>query len=324
MASFESIQNSIRPELDRLNELIRISLSSDNALMQQVTERYLRTSGKQVRPMMVLLSAKLFGEVNHDAMLSAAAVELLHNASLIHDDVVDNSKMRRNSPTVNAIWDNHVAVLVGDFFLSTAMLKANETRNIAIIDLLSALGKQLSLGELEQIYNAHTHTISEEAYFSVIRQKTASLFVTCANMGCLAAGVGEAETAAVASFAELFGLCFQIRDDIFDYFTDGKVGKPTGNDLREGKMTLPLIHSLISHKDTQNKEMLALASKEPLSDDEISILTGYAVATGGIDYAYDTMARLRDEARSCLAPLPDSPAKSAMLSLLDLIISRDY
>lgn len=324
MASFESIQNIIRPELERLNKLISTSLSSDNALMRQVTEKYLRTTGKQVRPMMVLLSAKLFGEVNHDAMLSAAAVELLHNASLIHDDVVDNSKMRRNSPTVNAIWDNHVAVLVGDFFLSTAMLKANETRNLAIIDLLSDLGKQLSLGELEQIYNAHNHTLSEEAYFSVIRQKTASLFVTCASMGCLAANADAATTAMVTRFAELFGLCFQIRDDIFDYFSDDKVGKPTGNDLREGKMTLPLIHSLISGSGPQNDAMLRLAEKDILSDDEILTLTNYAVANGGIDYAYDTMVRLRDKARDCIAQLPSSPAKSALLDLLDIIISRDY
>ncbi len=324
MASFESIQNIIRPELDRLNRLIRNSLSSDNALMRQVTERYLRTTGKQVRPMMVLLSAKLFGEANHTAMLSAAAVELLHNASLIHDDVVDNSKMRRNAPTVNAVWDNHVAVLVGDFFLSTAMIKANETRDIAIIDLLSDLGKQLSLGELEQIYNAHTHTLSEDAYFSVIRQKTASLFVTCASMGCIAAGADEASTARVIHFAELFGLCFQIRDDIFDYFTDDKVGKPTGNDLREGKMTLPLIHSLISGTGPENESMRSLAAKDILSDDEISRLTAYAVACGGIDYAYDTMARLRDEARGCLAPLPATPARAALLDLLDIIIARDY
>ncbi len=293
-------------------------------MMNQVIESFLRNKGKQLRPVILLLTAKMFGDINDSAIAAASAVEILHNASLIHDDVVDNSMIRRNSPSINAVWDNHVAVLVGDFFLSTAMIKANETRDIAIIDLLSDLGKQLSLGELEQIYNAHTHTLSEDAYFSVIRQKTASLFVTCANMGCIAAGADKDSTARVTRFAELFGLCFQIRDDIFDYFADDKVGKPTGNDLREGKMTLPLIHSLICGSGPENEAMLALAAKDILSDDEISRLTAYAVACGGIDYAYDTMARLRDEARECLAPLPPTAARAALLDLLDIIIARDY
>ncbi|MDE6309864.1 MAG: polyprenyl synthetase family protein, partial [Muribaculaceae bacterium] len=240
------IQQAIAPELAKLNECIGRELQSSNALMNQVVDNYLKSKGKQIRPIMVILSAKMYGGTNEHVINAAAAVELLHNASLIHDDVVDDSKTRRSRPTVNAVWDNHIAVLVGDFFVSTSLHLAISTGDIRIIDSLSRLGRLLSLGEIDQIYNARYHRVEEEAYFEVITRKTASLFMSCVEMGAYAAGASDHEVKRIRQFALLLGQAFQIKDDIFDYFIDTAVGKPTGNDLREGKITLPLIHALTS------------------------------------------------------------------------------
>lgn len=247
MTTLESIKEVIAPDLARINNLIRSSLASDNRLMDTVIDSYLTTKGKQIRPIIVMLCARMFGPVTDRVLDAAAAVELLHNASLIHDDVVDESKLRRNKPTVNAVWDNHIAVLVGDFFVSNALQRAIATGDIRIIEAIGRLGKLLSLGEIDQIYNARRHTLTEDAYFKIIDCKTASLFVACARVGCCAVDADDDSAEKLAEIARLLGLCFQIRDDIFDYYEADKVGKPTGNDLREGKITLPLLHLSLIH-----------------------------------------------------------------------------
>ncbi len=272
MASLESILHIISPELSLLNDKIREKLTTSNPMMNQVIESFLRNKGKQLRPIILLLTARMFGDINDSAIAAASAVELLHNASLIHDDVVDNSMMRRNAPSINAIWDNHIAVLIGDFFVSTAMQQAISTGNVEIIDSLCMLGRLLSIGELDQIYNARFHQLSEEAYFNIIYNKTASLFVTCAKMGCHSAGVDGERLDAMVRFAGKLGLCFQLRDDIFDYYSDEKVGKPTGNDLKEGKITLPLLYALHDTSLPAHEEMEALSRKPELSDQEIRTL----------------------------------------------------
>ena len=324
MTALASIQDSIHTELEALNARILAQLSTDNPLMDTVVSTYLRTKGKQIRPIVVILCAKMFGEVTDRTLDAAAAVELLHNASLIHDDVVDNSKMRRNVPTINSVWDNHIAVLVGDFFVSSAMQRAIATGDVRIIDSLCYLGKQLSLGELDQIYNARYHKLTEEAYFRIISYKTASLFVACGKMGCYAVGVDDERVDKVSRFAELLGLCFQMRDDIFDYYESGKVGKPTGNDLREGKITLPLLHVLTRADLPGHEDMLALSQKEQLTDAEIGTLMAYARDMGGIEYALGRMRELRAEAAAILAELPGSVASEALMSIFDYIIDRDF
>ncbi len=244
MSPLESIKASLDPELTRLNELIHEQLSTDNPLMTDIIEGYLRSKGKQIRPLVVMLSARLFGQIDDKVLSAAAAVELLHNASLIHDDVVDESKLRRGIPTINALWDNHIAVLIGDYFVSAALHRAIATADMDIVSTVGRLGTLLSLGEIDQIYNTREHELSEEAYYRIINFKTASLFVACARVGCYATGAPARQADTLAEVAELLGLCFQIRDDVFDYFPADKVGKPTGNDLREGKVTLPLLHAL--------------------------------------------------------------------------------
>lgn len=323
MTTLESIQKSISPELKMLNERIVDALSTSNQLMNEVVETYLKTKGKQIRPILVMLSAKMFGSIDENVISAAAAVEMLHNASLIHDDVIDETKERRNNPTINCIWDNHIAVLVGDYFVSAALQQAISTQDPRIIAALSQLGAILSLGEIDQIYNAQSHILSEEAYFNVIKAKTASLFVACVAMGGYAVKASDAEIEKLKQFTNLLGLCFQIRDDVFDYFEDKKVGKPTGNDLREGKITLPLLHVLLNESLPLHKEMLALSHKDNLTTEEIATLINYAKNNGGIEYAYEKMTELRNRAVEIIEQLPDNEAREAFIAILDYIIARD-
>ena len=326
MTTLESIQQSIAPDLERLHRQIEEQLKTDNPLMHSVITNYLRTKGKLIRPIIVILSSRLFGGVSERVIAAAASVELLHNASLIHDDVVDRADTRRGRPTVNATWDNHIAVLVGDFFVSSAMQQAISTGDVRIIDALCHLGKLLSLGELDQIYNARYHNLSEEAYFKTINYKTASLFVACSRMGCYAQDVDDERCERLSRFAETLGLCFQIRDDVFDYYddADGCVGKHTGNDLREGKITLPLLHVLLDSGAPEHERMLGLAMKEELTEDEIATLMRYARDNGGIDYAYAVMGRMREEAVKLLEPFGDTAETRALASLFDYIIARRH
>ena len=323
MTTLESIQKSISPELKMLNERIVGALSTSNKLMNEVVETYLKTKGKQIRPILVMLSAKMFGTIDENVISAAAAVEMLHNASLIHDDVIDETKERRNNPTINCIWDNHIAVLVGDYFVSAALQQAISTQDPRIIVALSQLGAILSLGEIDQIYNAQSHVLSEEAYFNVIKAKTASLFVACVAMGGYAVKASDDEIEKLKQFTNLLGLCFQIRDDVFDYFEDKKVGKPTGNDLREGKITLPLLHVLLNESLPLHEEMLDLSHKDNLTTEEIAMLINYAKNNGGIEYAYEKMTELRNQAVKIIEQLPDNEARESFIAILDYIIARD-
>lgn len=324
MTTFQAIQHALAPELEQLNNLIGATLSSPNALMNKVIANYLERKGKQIRPIMVLLSARLLGEVNDKVIKGAVAVELLHNASLIHDDVVDDTRVRRDAATINGIWDNHLAVLIGDFFLSNSLRLAAETSDLRIVGSIASLGRLLSIGELDEIYTARFNNFDEKAYFEIIYRKTASLFVSCAEVGAYAAGADDAaKIDALREFARLLGLCFQIRDDIFDYYDNADIGKPTGNDLREGKITLPLLHALLTGEGTLHSEMVELAHREQLTPDEITQLIDYAHCCGGIDYAHATMQRLRDQACDILcANFPDTPARTSFIALLDFIIAR--
>ncbi|MDE6644205.1 MAG: polyprenyl synthetase family protein [Muribaculaceae bacterium] len=324
MKNISSIQASIAPELKRLNDRIADTLHSSNPLMNRVIDNYLQTKGKQIRPILVILSAKMFGSVDENVISAASAVELLHNASLIHDDVVDETKLRRNSPTINGLWDNHIAVLVGDFFVSSSLAQALLTDDMRIIGAIASLGKLLSLGEIDQIYNARYHNLDEAAYFETIYRKTASLFVACIEVGAYAVNAPENLIEAMRIYANQLGLCFQIRDDIFDYFDDEKnIGKPTGNDLREGKITLPLLHVLLDPSAPDHEEMNELAMKDNLTTDEINRLIAYARNNGGIDYAYSVMENLREKALAPLASFPPSETLDALRDIFDFVIARD-
>ena len=322
MHQFDEILNRLKPELDDMNSLIRESLATPNQLMNQVVTQYLAVNGKQIRPVLVMLSAKFFGGVGMETLHAAAALEMLHNASLIHDDVVDETSLRRGAPTVNAVWGNHMAVLVGDFFVSNALAAGIRTGNLKVISALSDLGKELSLGEVDQICNVREHHLDEQSYIDMIRKKTASLFMNCVKMGAETSGASPEQYGPLVRYAELLGLCFQIRDDIFDYFDDESIGKPTGNDLREGKVTLPLLHALAAAPEEIAAPMRALIMRGDLSTDEIQSLVDFAVANGGIDYAYAYMRRLQSEADSLLDRYPDSEWRRSFADLFAFIIDR--
>lgn len=325
MTNFDEIRDLISSDLERLQKIIKQSLSSNSPLLNKIVDKYLETKGKQIRPIIVVLSAKFFGaEVSDGVLCGAASVELLHNASLIHDDVIDETKQRRGHDTINNTWDNHIAVLVGDFFVSNALACAIRTNDFRVISTISELGKELSTGEIDQIDVAKHHSIDEQTYFSIINKKTASLFQSCVKVGGYSVGASDIDIANLSKFVELLGLSFQIKDDIFDYFKDDAIGKPTGNDLREGKVTLPLIYALSRTESPRHGEMRRLADSDSLTTEQIETLINFAKAEGGIEYAYATMERLRAEARSILEPYPDNEAKRAFLSLFDYIIKRHH
>lgn len=317
------IQKTLQKELTEMNDIIRRSLYTPNALMNRVVTSYLETKGKQIRPIMVIVSAGLFGGVNEHVLHAGAALEMLHNASLIHDDVVDETSLRRGRATINQEWGNHIAVLVGDYFVSNALAAGIRTGNIAIIASLSDLGKELSIGEIDQICNARDHHFDEESYISMIRKKTASLFMNCVKMGAEAAGATESQYAPLIRFAELFGLCFQIKDDIFDYSDNTRIGKPTGNDLREGKVTLPLLYALGHAPAEEAERMKALLRRGDLSSDDIARLLRFACENGGIEYAYRRMREMQKEADKVLDTYPDSRWRQTFRDIFSYIISRD-
>lgn len=325
MTNFDEIRDLISSDLERLQKIIKQSLSSNSPLLNKIVDKYLEAKGKQIRPIIVVLSAKFFGaEVSDGVLCGAASVELLHNASLIHDDVIDETKQRRGHDTINNTWDNHIAVLVGDFFVSNALACAIRTNDFRVISTISELGKELSTGEIDQIDVAKHHSIDEQTYFSIINKKTASLFQSCVKVGGYSVGASDTDIANLSKFVELLGLSFQIKDDIFDYFKDDAIGKPTGNDLREGKVTLPLIYALSRTESPRHGEMRRLADSDSLTTEQIETLIDFAKAEGGIEYAYATMERLRAEARCILEPYPDNEAKRAFLSLFDYIIKRHH
>lgn len=322
MTIFNDIQRSIAPELKQLNESISASLVTSNELMNGIVENYLKTKGKQIRPILVILSAKLFGGNNANTISGAAAVEMLHNASLIHDDVVDDSDIRRGIPTINSVWDNRISVLIGDYFVASALRHAVKTADIRIVETISDIGQTLSLGEINQIEKARNHTFSENAYLEIISQKTASLFEACVKIGAYSVNASEEEIRLLVEFARLFGLCFQIRDDIFDYFDSDAIGKPTGNDLREGKVTLPLLYALSRKDHPRHDEMMELINRENLDTDSINTLIEFAKDCGGIDYAYNYMVSLREKAALIMDQLPHSPEKKRFMEMFDFIIAR--
>lgn len=321
--TFTDITHSLGNELEQLNRIIAEALGTPTPLMNEIVTRYLQTKGKQIRPIMVMLSARLLGSISERVLHAAAAMEMLHNASLIHDDVVDDTLIRRGRQTVNAIWDNHIAVLVGDYFMSGALNESVRTGNLSIVCALSELGKELSLGEIHQICNARGHKFRIDDYYTAIRKKTASLFMQCARVGAEAVDASQELMAPLVRYAEQLGLCFQIRDDIFDYFPSGEIGKPTGNDLREGKVTLPLLHALQTAPAEEAERMKTMITRGMLTEIEIQELIEFAKTNGGIEFAYAEMRRLHDEALPWLDIYPESPTRTALTELFRFIITRN-
>ena len=297
-------------------------MQSENPLLQEVLNHVSSRRGKMMRPILTLLSAKLCGEVNQDTLYSAVALELLHTATLIHDDVVDESEERRGLYSVNKIYDNKIAVLVGDYILSLALEMVSRVSNSEFKGVVASTTQELASGELLQLKSVHNQDISENVYFHIIHQKTASLFAACTHSGALSVAATDTQLHALKDFGETLGRCFQIRDDIFDYSRSKNIGKPTGNDMKEGKLTLPAIHVLTTK---ENAEMLRIANAVKnlsATEEEIARLVEYTIEGGGIQYAEQRMDELAAQAKSKLESFEASPICSALLDYVDYVVSR--
>lgn len=325
MSILKKIQSDLATELKQLNESISESLHSSNPLLNSVIDSYLSSKGKQMRPILTILIAKMIGEPNKKTIDGGVAVELLHNASLIHDDVVDYSDTRRNKSTINTLWDNQIAVLVGDYFVTTALDRAINTKSLKIIGTISKRARELSLGELDQINNTKTNCLSWDAYKQVIERKTSSLFVACAEIACDSVKAKPADKKILIEFTNIFGICFQIKDDIFDYYPNDSeiIGKPAGNDLREGKVSLPLIHVLMEDINRGDYSMVRLCQKDNLNESEIDTLLQYAKDKGGIEYANKFIKELYDKGVRLLDRFPDCEAKENLILLFRYVIERN-
>jgi octaprenyl-diphosphate synthase len=285
------IKDSLREELIQFENYLRKSVQNDNPRITDIVGYIFDTNGKRIRPILVFLSAKACGQITSETYHGAVTVELLHTASLVHDDVVDESEIRRNRPSTNAVYGNSRAVLVGDYLLSLALKESVKTNDMDIVTIIADLGLNLAEGELNQYSLANEVVIDEEEYFKVIEKKTASLMEACTVIGAKTAG---AEGDAVKEFAELgriLGVAFQIRDDTFDYY-HADVGKPTGNDIREGKVTLPLIYSLRNAPENLAQEMLQIIKSKDYTEENIETLLEFSKRNGGIKYAYEKMNEL--------------------------------
>ena len=310
-------------EMEDFKRLFGESLSSSNLLLQQVIAHIRQKNGKTMRPMLVLLAAKLLDEVKPATLHAAASLELLHTASLVHDDVVDDSTERRGQLSVNALFNNKVAVLAGDYLLATALVQAGLTRSLGIVDLISALGRELAEGELLQLSNVRNEKFSEEVYFEVIHKKTAALFAACTKAGALSVGADAEKTEFLRRFGEYIGLCFQIRDDIFDYYESKEIGKPTGNDMLEGKLTLPVLYALNSTCDEEASALAVRVKAGKATADEIARLITFAKQHGGIEYAIQKMDNYRDKALELLSFAPANDVTDALAAYINYVVERE-
>lgn len=319
------IKQPIETELNDFIERFNNALTHSDGLLSQALAYIRQRGGKRMRPMLILLITKAFGRVGDTSQNAAIGLELLHTASLVHDDVVDESEERRGQASVNAIYDNKVSVLVGDYILSTALLKISQTRNHTIVDYLAELGRTLSNGELLQLSNIQNQAISEDVYYAIIKRKTAALFEACAAIGALSTDVPEDIVEKAKKFGQDLGIAFQIRDDIFDYYEDAQIGKPTGNDMAEGKLTLPVIYALNS---TGNKEMTEIALKvkaHEVSKEDIARLVEFTKANGGIEYAKKRMEDFRQSALDFIETYVNKKdIKESLLAYVDFVASRTF
>lgn len=317
------IKQPIEAELNDFIERFNDSLTHPDGLLSQALAYIRQRGGKRMRPMLILLITKAFGRVGDTSQNAAIGLELLHTASLVHDDVVDESSERRGQASVNAIYDNKVSVLVGDYILSTALLKISQTRNHTIVDYLAELGRTLSNGELLQLSNIDNKEISEDVYYDVIKQKTAALFEACAAIGALSAEASDEMVEKAKKFGQDLGIAFQIRDDIFDYYDEAEIGKPTGNDMAEGKLTLPVIYALNSTGNAEMREIALKVKAHEVSKEEIARLVEFTKQNGGIEFAKKRMNEFRDSAlRFIEENVKKTDIKESLVAYVDFVAAR--
>ncbi len=319
------IKQPIATDLADFIALFNQSLTHEDGMLGCALSHIRQRGGKRMRPILMLLMAKNYGQISDVTQHSAVGLELLHTASLVHDDVVDESGERRGQASVNATYNNKVAVLVGDFILSTALLHVSFTNHQGIVQELSELGRTLAAGEILQLSNIQNRDISEDVYYQVIEKKTAALFQSCAAIGALSAGATDEMVQKAGEFGRNLGIMFQIRDDIFDYFDSKEIGKPTGNDMAEGKLTLPVIYAL---NNTNFESMQTLAKKVKagtINPDEIAVLVEFTKQQGGIDYAEEKMAEFSQICMQYIEEnVKEKAIKDSLTAYVNYVVQRNY
>ena len=319
----EQIKSPVHDEMILFEQKFKESMKSDVALLDKITHYIIKRKGKQLRPLFVFLAAKMHGEITEGTYIAASLIELLHTATLVHDDVVDDASERRGFLSINALWKNKIAVLVGDYLLSRGLLLTTEKNRVDLLTIVTKAVKSMSEGELLQMEKARRLDITEDVYYRIIEQKTASLVAACCGTGACSVNAGEEMTQKMEEIGKYVGIAFQIKDDIFDYGFSDKIGKPTGIDIKERKLTLPLIYVLNKVDKSQKKLIINTIKKENQNPIKIKKIIEMVIDEGGIKYAEEKMFQFRDKAILLLNEIPDSPSKSSFQQLIDYSINRD-
>lgn len=323
MGKIDQIKAPVSEAMDQFESKFRASITSQVALIDKITHYIVRRKGKQMRPIFVFLASKMFGEINESSYRAASLIELLHTASLVHDDVVDDANMRRGFFSVSALWKNKVAVLVGDYLLSKLLLLAVKNKEYKLLEITSTAVEEMSEGELLQIEKARKLDITEDVYYEIIRKKTAALIAACCSAGASSVTTDQQIIDDMFLFGEKVGIAFQIKDDLFDYQkTAGLIGKPVGIDIKEQKMTLPLIYTLQNCEPSVRKFIINVVKRHNTNKKKVSEVIKLVQDHGGLEYASKQMMKINNEALDILNKYPDSEAKQSMISLVEYVIAR--
>jgi len=322
MSDLQTIRKPVATELEKFQPYFSNFLKSNSKLLNIIIFYLLKQKGKQIRPLLVFLSAKMFGTVCDKTYQAAAFIEMMHTASLVHDDVVDESDMRRGFWSINAIWKNKASVLLGDFLLAKGLLLAVDNQGYDLLQIVSQAVEEMSEGELLQMEKARHLNITEQDYYQIIRQKTAALMVACTKAGACSVGASESDMQKMADLGDCMGKAFQIRDDLFDYDASAQSGKPVGNDIIERKMTLPLIYSLNNCAKSDRRHIIKLMRKKQKSPTDVQQVIDFVMAHNGVEYARQQMKNLSDKALQILATLPQNEANQSLVDIVSYIVDR--
>ena len=322
MIALSDIKAPVQQEMSYFENYFRDSMKSKVPLLSIITNYILRRKGKQMRPLLVLLSAKLFGPIHEGSYVGASLIELLHTASLIHDDVVDEANERRGAFSINALWKSKIAVLVGDYLLARGLLLSVDRERYDLLKIVSKAVKEISEGELLQIEKSRKLDITEEVYYDIIRQKTASLIAACTAIGAKSVHASDDIVVRMHSFGEALGMAFQIKDDLFDFQPKGLIGKPVGNDIKEKKLTLPLIFVLRNATAGQRKHWLRIISRHHNKAERVREVVEFVKQNGGLEYAETKMLEYKQKAIDILREMPENEARTALENLVEFAIKR--
>ncbi|MBE9469258.1 MAG: polyprenyl synthetase family protein [Bacteroidetes bacterium] len=322
MSSLDLIKAPIIEELKRFEPVFKSSMKSNKKLLNIIINYIVKSKGKQLRPTIVFLTAKMLGEINKSTHHAAALIELMHTATLVHDDIVDEANKRRGAFSINALWKNKVSVLVGDYLLAKGLLLAVDNDEFDLLRIVSLSVKDMSEGELLQIEKSRKLDITEDIYFEIIRKKTASLISSCAAIGAKSVGADDETVEKMKLFGENLGIAFQIKDDIFDYQNNKIIGKPTGNDLKEQKLTLPVIFALENSTNSEKRKIINIIKNHNDEAKKVKQVIDFAVKNNGLEYSTNKMIDYKNRAIKILAEFPDSEAKTALLNLSEFVAER--